>query len=245
MKTLLCLQELDLNVERCKARAQEIPKQKSKLEVQKKRLAEELEEREQARQHLKVEQRESESETDQHQAQIGKYQQQLLSVKKNEEYQALLHEIETLKKQVALKEERIITIMVELDDTNARLQEDKKRIEAELKAINRQCGEADEDLAVALRECRKLEEERIPLVEEVDRELITRYNRIRGKLKAGAAVVPLIGEVCSGCHMYVPPQIVNEVLAGEKVHVCIHCGRILYHEGNVEGQGAGSQPGIS
>jgi len=231
LNTLLLLQDLDLRIESLRAREAEIPKQKSKFDIHRKRLAAELAEREEVRKRLQLEQREAEIDIEAKQSQIKKYDTQLFAIKKNEEYQALLHEIEMLKKQVALKEERIISIMVELDDAKARLVEDKQRIDAEQKEIEVQCTLIDQEFSEAAQERRQLETQRLPLLGQVEPGLLSRYQRIRAAKKTGPAVVPLNGEVCSGCHMHVPPQIVNEVLAG-KLHACAHCGRLLYDRDN-------------
>lgn len=236
MNTLLLLQDLDLKIESLRAREAEIPKQKSKFDIHRKRLAAELAEREEMCKRLQLEQREAESDIEVKQGQIKKYDTQLFAIKKNEEYQALLHEIEMLKKQVALKEERIISIMVDLDNAKARLTEDKQRIEAEQKEIEAQCALIDQELNEAAQERRQLESQRQPLIGQVEPGLFARYQRIRFAKKTGPAVVPLNGEVCSGCHMHVPPQIVNEVLAG-KLHACAHCGRLLYDRENFPDNG--------
>jgi len=237
LKTLLPLQELDLKIEACRLREVEIPKQKGKFDVQKRRLTAELEEREGALKSLQVDQRECESEVSQKQAQIAKYEQQLLSVKKNEEYQALLHEIDLLKKQISQKEERIIVVLMELDGARERLAEDKKRIEAERTLIDRQCAEIDKELAEAIASRKELEAKRARLVDEVDPSLLSRYARIRANKKTGPAVVPLNGNICTGCHMTVPAQVVNEILAG-RVHTCAHCGRLLYFAENYDEENA-------
>jgi hypothetical protein len=231
LNTLLQLQDLDLKIEALLAREAEIPKQKSKFDIHRKRLAAELAEREEVCKRLQLEQREAESDIDLKQGQVKKYDAQLFAIKKNEEYQALLHEIEMLKKQVALKEERIISIMVELDNARARLVEDKQRIDTEQKEIEAQCALIDQELGEAVQERKQLQGQRLPLLGDIDPGLLARYQRIRMSKKTGAAVVPLNSEVCSGCHMHVPPQIVNEVLAG-KLHACAHCGRLLYNRDN-------------
>ena len=236
MNTLLLLQDLDLRIESLRAREAEIPKQKSKFDIHRKRLGAELAEREEMCKRLLLEQREAESDIEVKQGQIRKYDTQLFAIKKNEEYQALLHEIEMLKKQVALKEERIISIMVELDNAKARLVEDKQRIDAEQKEIEAECALIDQELNEAAQERRQLEAQRQPLIGQVEAGLLSRYQRIRSAKKTGPAVVPLNGEVCSGCHMHVPPQIVNEVLAG-KLHACAHCGRLLYDRHNFPDNG--------
>ena len=240
MKKLLQIQGLDLKIEHCKAREIEIPKQKNKFDVQKKRLAGELVAREEATQRIILQVRECETDNEQKAAQIQKYDEQLLAVKKNEEYQALLHEIDALKKQINLNEERIIQGMMDQDESKARLEEDKKRIDVELKDIDRQCAEIDTELEEAIKVRKALEQDRGPLVAETDQQLLSRYTRIRASMKVGAAAVPLSNNVCTGCHMFVTPQIVNEILAGE-IRSCQHCGRLLYDKEHHEQQSADAQ----
>ena len=180
----------------------------------------------------------------QKQEQIARYQQQLNIIKKNEEYQALLHEIDLLKKQIGLKEERILNILIEADEAKARLEEDRKRIREELTDIDKQCAEIDTEFAEAVRHRQELEEQRAPLAGEVESALLGRYERIRRSGKTGRAVVPLNGDACGGCHMHERAQIVNEVMAGENIHTCQHCGRLLYHPANFEDESVGAQESV-
>ena len=220
---------MDLKIETCLQREQEIPKQKKKYDIHRKRLKAELEESEARCKHLQVEQKNCEGEIQDKQLLIGKYETQLLAVKKNDEYQALLHEIDLVKKQVSAKEERIIALMVEGDESTESLEEDKKRIDSEQKSIEAECKKIDAELSQAVEQRAKLEKDRLPLEQAVDRSILNRYKRIRKSKGHGAAVVALNGESCSGCFMLVTPQIINELMAGEKVHACQHCGRILFH----------------
>jgi predicted nucleic acid-binding Zn-ribbon protein len=226
---MLQLQDLDLRIDARKRREAEIPKQKEKFDIHRKRLAAELAEAEQRVKALQLEQRQCESDINEKQETIRKYDGQLLKVKKNEEYQALLHEIEIVKKQIGAREERIIAIMVEIDDAKASLEETKKRIAQEQKDIETEFKKIDAELAGAVAERNQLEATRAPLVKEIDPSLLSRYDRIRKALKTGDAIVPLNGESCSGCFMMVTAQTVNEILAGEQFHRCAHCGRMLYN----------------
>lgn len=230
---LLELQKLDLKIEACRAREADIPKQKGKFDVYRERLKAELDEGRAALRALEVKQRELYTDVEQNQAQIGKYETQLNSIKKNEEYQALVHEIDGLKKKNAQIEEQIIGVMVEIDEAKARLREDEQRIDAELKRIDQQCAEIDAELAEAVVDRKALEAKRAPIVDEVDGSLLSKYTRIRKSKGSGPAAVPLNGQYCTGCNMAVTPQMENEVLAGDKVVTCPHCGRILYHADNV------------
>jgi len=232
LNSLLQLQELDLEIERLKAREAEIPKQKNTYEIHRRRLAEELKQSEERCKRLLLEQRENEGEIEQKQAQIKKYDGQLLAVKKNEEYQALLHEMEMLRKQIALREERIIALMLEQDEAKAHLEEDRKRIEVETRNIDEECAKIDRELAEAVAARERLEGQRAPLLGDIESSLLSRYTRIRRSIRTGPAVVPINNEYCSGCHMMVTPQIINELIAGHKIHACSHCGRLLYHADN-------------
>jgi len=128
LKALLQLQSLDLRIERCHAQEKKIPLQKEKFKEHQQRLDAELAQSEQRVKDLQLEQRECEGAIEDKKALIAKYETQLLAVKKNEEYQALLKEIETVKKQIAAKEERVIGILLEIDDSLERNEADKKRI---------------------------------------------------------------------------------------------------------------------
>ncbi len=229
MKSLLKLQSLDLQIEKLRLRETEIPKQKSKYDIHKKRLEDELKSSENRHKSLMLEQRECEGDIAGKQADIKKKENQLLSVKKNEEYQALLHEMEMHKKQIAIKEERIIAIMMELDEAKSCLEEDKKRIGGEQEEITAECSKIDGELAVAISDRKALEAQRGPLIAEIDASMLSKYERIRKAKKTGPALVPLQGESCSGCFMTITAQHVNEILAGDKFMPCNHCGRLVYY----------------
>lgn len=241
MRNLLALQKLDKKIAACDAREIEIPKQKNKFNIQRKRLKDELTEREQSMTALHLEQKECESSIEQRKAQIQKYQQQLNDVKKNDEYQALLHEIELEKKQIAAREERILNIMEELEAAAEALGDDNKRIQGETDKLDAQCAEIDEELNEAVMHRKEMEQERVPILDEVPDDLIRRYDRLRRNYKKGLIVVPVNNEVCGGCHMHIRAQIANEVMEGHKVHGCQHCGRLLYHPASFEETEAATQ----
>ncbi len=231
MRALLALQQLDMKIAEHRRREKEIPRQKEACGIQRGRLRDELKESEDRVKRLKMEQRECEVDIDQKNAQIGKFESQLLLVKKNEEYKALLHEIDLQRKQITLKEERILGIMMETDQAQMKFQEDKKRIEGEVAGIDAECARIDQELEEAVRERKVLEAERKPLAERVEAVLLRKYERIR--TVRTPAVVPLNEESCGGCYMTVRAQIVNEIMADKEYHACQQCGRLLYYPGNV------------
>lgn len=242
---MLKLQELDARLHECHAREKEIPKQKIKFQTVRDRLTAELKEREQHVKNLELEQRTCEKDIEAKKEQILKYQQQLNSVKKNEEYTALLHEIDGVKKTIGQKEERIIAIMLEMDEAKARLDHDRRRIAEEQKGLDKQCAEIDAELAEAVARRTALESERPKISVGVAADLMAKYERLRKKFPSGDVLVPMVNEVCTGCNMHLRPQIVNEILQGHKIHACQHCGRLLYHPDNFSETSANQEEAAS
>jgi predicted nucleic acid-binding Zn-ribbon protein len=237
LRKLLELQQLDMKITSLKLREQEIPRQKESFNIQRRRLETELKESEDRVKKLRLEQRDCEGEIEQKNTHIKKFEGQLLIVKKNEEYKALLHEIDLLKKQISLKEERILAIMDDIEHVQMKFQEDKARITEEIGKLGDECSRIDAELAEAVKERKAQEGKRAPLAAQVDPVLLARYERVR---KARTpAVVPLVetnkqAEACGGCYMTVRPQVVNEIMAAKEYHSCGHCARILYYPGNIE-----------
>src|SRR4029077_6239389 len=62
---------------------------------------------------------------------------------------------------------------------------------------------------------------------QIARDLISRYELIFSR-RGGTAVVEVSGGICQGGYMNIPPQLWNEIIRSEKVHLCPSCQRILY-----------------
>jgi predicted nucleic acid-binding Zn-ribbon protein len=65
------------------------------------------------------------------QTRLAKYKDQLLEVKTNREYTAMLHEIETAQNDIRAREDRILDVMMESDELNAAV----KKSEADLRTV--------------------------------------------------------------------------------------------------------------
>src|SRR5438128_310026 len=81
------------------------------------------------------------------QTRLAKYKDQLLEVKTNREYQAMLHEIETAQNDIKGREDRILETMMESDEMGAAA----KKAEADLTIVEKEeigrasCRERGED----------------------------------------------------------------------------------------------------
>jgi predicted nucleic acid-binding Zn-ribbon protein len=93
---------------------------------------------------------------------------------------------------------------------------------------------------------RDLEREREGLLQEreesasrIDRQLRTRYDRLR-RVRAGDVVVPLVGGSCGACHTSIPLNRRSQIKSGQVLDACEVCGVILYPQetaGSADGAG--------
>ena len=174
------------------------------------------------------------------QTRLAKYKDQLLEVKTNREYTAMLHEIETAQNDIRTREDRILEIMLESDELNAGI----KKSEAELKAAEKEiAGERtviDTEMAELRAAIDKTTTERETLVASIDRQVLNIFE-ITAKSRKGVAVAEAKDGLCSICHVRLRPQVFNEVRKNESIIQCDSCRRILYFAGNTEASAPVSQ----
>ena len=159
-------------------------------------------------------------------AQIVKYKNQQLEVKKNEEYQALTHEIESHLEKIGQFEEKEIGLLLEIDEVavtvKAKESESTKRIQLLKKEITQQEGrivslKADTDkLNKAVEESAKT----------VDPKYLNAYNSVKRRFKKPPFVMPIIEQKVQG--LRVSNDVEGAARKGEDVVVDDNTGRIVY-----------------
>ena len=158
-----------------------------------------------------------------------KYRDQSSSVKTNEAYKALLHEIANAEGEASKIEDLVLDQMMAIEEVERRvkhfeadLKETENAVAAEKKKIEAQYNEQKKKLAVA-------KGERAELVTKVPEELLELYSRISRKLP-GSAMALVRDDQCRGCGMRVLPHIVQVLRteSNDEVFRCEMCGRILY-----------------
>lgn len=166
---------------------------------------------------------------------IKKKEETLRSIKTNQEYQALLKEIEGLKKKNSQIEDEMLAYL-------SRIEEAEKNIAAkkdELSNLNRELGKEKEktekESESGKRKLDELDFERNAVVKGADTNLLKRFMMLKD-LKGGLGIAPVISAVCQGCNMNIPPQMYNDLYRCDSVKICPHCQRIIYW-GGVRGEG--------
>ena len=88
-------------------------------------------------------------------------------------------------------------------------------------------AELDGIIAETQKDEEKLGKESVVAEKVIDDRLLNAYKRLRGSVRNGLAVVPVLRDACGGCFNTVPPQRQMDIAARKKVIVCEHCGRVL------------------
>ena len=158
-----------------------------------------------------------------------KYKQQLLTVKTNREYSALLTEIEAVKREKEELEESIIQNMEKNEALSAGIKEKSSRLEELGKQRLSKKGELDLRLKKLGKEVSIRKREREKLTGEVNRPTLKLYERIMNS-RVNRAVVPVRSGCCGGCFAHVPLQKVADIRKGGQIYTCDSCGRIVYYD---------------
>ena len=159
---------------------------------------------------------------------IVRYANQQFQTRKNEEYRALAHEIETCKGDIFKIEDKEIELMEQAEAAQKevlRSTQATKDARALLEEQEARLGAREQNLQKGLAE---LEANREELAAAVDSSARDRYERLV-KSKGENVVVGVEHGVCGGCHMKLPPQLLVTCQGEKELVGCSNCGRILYY----------------
>lgn len=158
----------------------------------------------------------------------SKYKGQLMEVKTNKEYTAMLHEIETVERQISETEDRILEEMERSEKLGEGLERERsafKQVEDDCRAQTASLGERERR---AQEHCDGLRTQRDAVaatLSDAHRELFARVSRLRG-----AAVARAADSMCQLCHVVLRPQMFVDVKRNEEIIQCPSCSRVLYYE---------------
>jgi len=226
---LLILQDRDLRKITIERELENIPREADHIEKTLISQSAAYEAHKASAQKLEVERKELDNEVKSKEALIEKYRNQQLQTKKNEEYQALSHEIERAQKEISDLEDRELELMEQVDAAMKEVQTESIQVEAYRKAAEERrhaLREKETNLQSALK---SLTAEIQTLEQQCDPALLKRYRRIF-QSKGDVAIVQVeSGKFCGGCHMALTQQDIL-LAKGGKESACANCGRLLYYQ---------------
>jgi predicted nucleic acid-binding Zn-ribbon protein len=154
-------------------------------------------------------------------------------VKTEREMKSLQLEEEIAKEQVAFANEeieRLDKIISAKEEKISELQEQMSEIDANFATVK---AEVDEKLAAIDVERQKVFAKKEKLVTQMNQKGLAFYQKIRRWAKNTTAV-PVKHQACMGCFMAINDKTYSEVIKGEEITTCPHCGRLLYIEPSTE-----------
>ncbi|MGD1103593.1 MAG: C4-type zinc ribbon domain-containing protein [Terriglobia bacterium] len=228
LKAVVEVQQLDQRVAELTVQIDSLPTQIQTLQSQlddfihtheerKKRLAANLKERKDLEGDSKV-----------IQEKITKHKDQLYQVKTNEQYRAMLKEIEGEEGNNRKIEDQILEKMIEAEDIQKHVQEAAARLEGEKARVAAEIKRLQDERQKELDERGRLQARRKEVAAALSGSVLALYERIRS-YRPGAAVVEVRDGLCTACNVRLRPQVYNEVRTGEAVLTCENCSRILYY----------------
>jgi len=176
--------------------------------------------------------RSHESDIKQNQVMIKRSQDRLNSIKNNREYQALLKEIEELKRTNAATEDLMMDCLNQIDDSEKKttaMQDELHLMQNDILQEQQVVGVETENAGKRLKE---LDQERRKMSGKIEADLLKLFQKVQSQQVRGNAVVPVQDAVCHGCYVNIPPQMYNELQRCDKLRMCPNCQRIIYWKQN-------------
>jgi len=223
---LVELQSVDREIARLSAEIASLPRHIAEIEARLKSHVEQLEhDRQTLAAHYK-ERKDYEREILAIREKITKYRDQMLSVKTNDQYRALQHEIDFAESNIKGFEEKILEKMV-LDEAlegavkkaQASLEAEKVEVEKEKTAVNARTRQDE----AALADQQRHRQELVAGISELSYSEYTRLSR------RPPAVAEIRNGACSGCRVKLRPQAMNEVRSNSTIRYCESCHRIQFY----------------
>lgn len=161
------------------------------------------------------------------QTSIKRLQDQQFETRKNDEFQALGHEIQRYQTEVRSLEDKELEHMEELDTAKKDLQTAQAKLAETQKNVNEDLKQLDQRAENLQKRLEETKTERATLAAPVEAGTLDLYERLL-KNKGGTAVVPVENGICGGCHMKLVQNTIQKLRQNETITQCEMCGRILY-----------------
>ncbi len=161
------------------------------------------------------------------------------AVKTEKEMKALQLEEEIAKEQIDFANDEIERFdkIGELKTTE--IEDFEKEIEAMQEDIAKVQKDTDKELATLEKERMQVYGDKQTLMSNMSQNIIVFYEKIR-RWAGNTTVVPVKKQACYGCYMRINDHTYADVIKGEEITTCPHCGRILYLEPQTEEETAES-----
>jgi uncharacterized protein len=228
LRTLIELQQIDQSLSHLRTTIEASPLEVQTLKTQLDQFTHTTEEQKHRQAANQKERRQLEGDIQEIRTKIARHKDQLYQVKTNEQYRAMLKEIEAEEGNIRKVEDRILEKMLEAEQIDQTIREATARLESEKRRVDAEVAHLESEKKEAERQRDQAEARRSVLVEALNKATYAQYEKLL-KARNGMALAQVRDGFCGGCHVRLRPQAYNDVRTKEGLLTCETCSRILYY----------------
>jgi len=158
-----------------------------------------------------------------------KYTDDLMRVKNQKEYAAMLKEIDSVKAQISEHEDAILRDMEEIEKLKGELATHEEHIAQEREAVAAESKTVADASNEARETIERLTAQRRELENGLPPALLASVRRLEDR-RRGVFLSRALDGTCQSCFVRVRPQVFQEIKLATAVHSCENCRRYLFFE---------------
>ncbi len=227
LRAIYALQLIDSKIDEIRNVRGELPLEVEDLEDEVAGLTKRLEKLNEDLSVIDHQAKEKKGNIDDHKAAIKKYTEQQKNVRNNREFNSLSKEIEFQELEIQLAEKHIKEMKVTLENKKEIVAQTKEKLESKQNHLKHKKAELSDIMAETEKDEHFLLEKSKEYRVQIEERLLAAYDRIRGSVINGLAVVSIERGASAGSFFTIPPQTQMEIAGRKKILTDEHSGRIL------------------
>ena len=218
IEKLLKLQECHVRCDRILEQLERIPVEVEGYQIKIDAEHKAIDSVKKAVQELELKRKDLDNEVGASEDQLNRYKIQQLTVKKNEEYRALQHEIDNIADKISTLEEEEIEVMLMIDES----------AESAIKEYEKQITRRSQHKLEFSKELEGAEEDFRNAEGDIGKSELRSYHYVKTQVKRLPIIVPVVEHKCTGCHIKLPTDLEVEARIAKETVSCNNCGRLIY-----------------